>query len=67
MHRPKPWQPPEYHYSPPKWYESSSKPSKIWSNTPESKSPSHKYVDCLCEVCRPSKESPPGTKWVVSE
>jgi hypothetical protein len=36
-------------------------------STPESKSSPRKYVDCRCEVCKPSKERPRGIKWVVSE
>jgi hypothetical protein len=67
VHRPKLWRPPEYHYSPPKWYESSSNLSRMSLISQELKSSPQKYVDCRCEVCRPSKETPPGTKWIVSE
>jgi hypothetical protein len=67
VHRPKPWRPPEYHYTPPKWYESSIRHSRISMITEESKSSPQKYFDCRCDVCRPSKETPRGIKWVVNE
>jgi hypothetical protein len=67
VHGPKPWQPPEYHYVQPKWYETSSRLSRISINAQERKSPPRKYVDCRCEVCRPSKETSHGIRWVTND
>jgi hypothetical protein len=67
VHRPRPWRPPEYHYVPPKWYETPRAQSKILMISPESKPSPQKYIDCRCEVCRPSKETSHGIKWIVNE
>ncbi|CAF0788003.1 unnamed protein product [Rotaria sordida] len=67
VHAPKPWRPPEYHYVAPKWYESPSKDSRISINTEESILPPRKYIDCRCEVCKPSKDTSRGIRWVVNE
>jgi hypothetical protein len=67
VHAPRPWQPPEYHYVQPKWYESSStRKSRMPIHNQESKLPRRKYVDCRCEVCRPSKETRHGIRWIVN-
>lgn len=66
VHAPKAWQPPEYHYVAPKWYESASKENGTTPIPSSRKSPAQKYPDCRCEVCKPSKVTPRGIRWVVN-
>ena len=67
VHAPKQEQPYEQHFSPPKWYESPAKSVRVLTNKHDTKFPSSKYSDCRCEVCRPSRKTPHGIKWVVNE
>ena len=68
VHRPGSKKVVEYHYVAPKWYHSSTAQSRRSFISQEVKTPSvRKYVDCRCEVCRPSKETPRGVRWIISE
>lgn len=67
VHRPKLERPPEQHYVAPKWYESINRQSRMQMNSQERKLSPRKYVDCRCDVCKPSRKAPHGTRWVVNE
>jgi hypothetical protein len=67
VHGPKLERSSEQHYVAPKWYESPRRPSRMLMNRQETKFPSQKIFDCRCEVCKPSKQAPRGTRWVVNE
>jgi hypothetical protein len=67
VHSPKSLRLPEYHYLPPKWYESPRTYGKILKNPNELRLPPRKYIDCQCHVCKPPQRHIHGVKWVVNQ
>jgi hypothetical protein len=67
VHSPKSLRLPEYHYLPPKWYESPRTYGKILKNANELRLPPRKYIDCQCHVCKPPQRHIHGVKWVVNQ
>ncbi|CAF0777311.1 unnamed protein product [Adineta steineri] len=67
VHAPKSWKAPEYHYIPPKWYESPRTYGKLLKQPHEHILPPRKHIDCRCLVCRPPREKTRGIQWVLNK